>query len=78
MYERLQAVAGKADMTIGAIAREAGVTGNALYQLKFREPKGGSWNTATLNSVSAVLAQRLDRKPSEIYAYLTGLEEIAL
>lgn len=77
-YERLQAVAEKAGITVLKLSEEAGVTGMTLYHMKHRGPKGGAWTAKTLNAVSEVLAERLNRRPSEIYAYLTGLEEIEL
>ena len=72
MYERLREVSASAGLSISALAREAGVNSMTLYQKKFTE---GTWSTKTLNSVSNVLARRLERKPGAIAAYLTGLED---
>jgi hypothetical protein len=73
MYERLASTAEQAGLNIRKLAQAAGLTPQALYNLRTR---GGqtTWNSHTLNSISTVLAERLDRKPSEVYAYLTDLE----
>lgn len=78
VYERLQRAAEQADIPVLRLAEEAGLARATLYGLKFRGPKGGVSTTRTLNAVSIVLAKRLGKQPSEVYAYLTGLEEVDL
>lgn len=74
MYGRLQHLAGLAEISLYRLADEIGVTQNGIYDLKKR--RGSSWTT--LNAISTVLAPRLGRKPSEVYAYLTDLEPVDL
>lgn len=78
MYERLERLASRADVTITDLAREIEVTPNALYQLKFRARRGtqASWSIPIVNALSTSLAARLDKRPAEIQAYLTGLEAL--
>jgi hypothetical protein len=77
MYERLQTATAAAGISVYRLADEASVTPMTLYGLK---AKGGqkTWTVKTLNGISTVLARHLDRRPSEVYAYLTGLEPIDL
>lgn len=75
MYERLQALAAEANLPILQLAAEAGITPTTLYQMKSRAKKGAMWTTKTLNSISSVLAKRLNRRASDVYAQITGLED---
>jgi hypothetical protein len=75
MYERLQTAAGAAGVSVYRLADEAGVNRMTLYGLKAKEGQK-TWTVKTLNSISTILAGYLGRRPSEVYAYLTGLEAI--
>jgi DNA-binding XRE family transcriptional regulator len=71
MYPRLQQLAKRADVSLYALADEAGLERATVYQLG-RRTHG---NPTTLNLLCRALAKRLEVKPSEVYAELTGIDE---
>ena len=71
--ENLKRLAKEAGLSIYELAELSGVNKQTLYTGIWR---GGGFGTGTLNAVSVILAQTLDRKPSEVYAELTGIDSL--
>ncbi len=77
VYERLTQLAEEASTSVYQLAIDADVSHNTIYAINSRIRKGRAqgWSRDTLHALSTQLARKLGRKPSEVYGYLTGLDD---
>lgn len=77
MSERFDELASRAGVTAREVAAAAGVDVNTIAGFRSRERKGRrSWSKETLHAISRTLAPKLGAQPSEVYAHLTGLDDM--